>query len=215
MARKTAEDLRNLVKYVRDKSFLYESREEKGRNWHDYDNAQVNEIADVLDTIRDVVDMASSRIPEKKKGPGRSSVPSSDIVKVMLMQMYFVMPNRVARGFLRLFMEKLGITSEFSYKTIERGYDPERTEKILDEVLKTINEAGNSEEKVFSTDGTGDPGTMKVNYETRRSQQRIEKDKNKDLRESDAFPHTRGKHDFQYSSFSAGVNTKIISFFYH
>jgi len=77
-----------------------------------------------------------------------------------------------------------------------------------------MNEAGNSEEKVFSTDGTGDPGTMKVNYETRRSQQRIEKDKNKDLRESDAFPHTRGKHDFQYSSFSAGVNTKVISGFY-
>jgi hypothetical protein len=57
MARKTAEDLRNLVKSVRDKSYPYERREEKGRNWHDYDNAQVNEIADVLDTIRDAVDM--------------------------------------------------------------------------------------------------------------------------------------------------------------
>lgn len=206
MAKRTAEDLRNLVKSVRDKSYPYERSGEKNMNWHNYDNAQVNEIADVLDTIRDVVDMASSRIPEEKKGPGRPSVPSSDIVKVMLMQAYFGMPNRVAQGFLRLFMEKLRISSEFSYKTIERGYDPERTEEIM-------NEAGNSEEKVFSTDGTGDPGTMKVNYETRRSQQRIEKDKNKDLRESDAFPHTRGKHDFQYSSFSAGVNTKIISFF--
>jgi transposase len=130
----------------------------------------------------------------------------------MLMQTYFGMPNRIAQGFLRLFMEKLGISSEFSYKTIERGYDPERTEKILDEVLKLMNEAGNSEEKVFSTDGTGDPSTMKVNYETKRSQQRIEKDKNKDLKEPDAFPHTGGKHDFQYSSF--GVNTKIISGFY-
>ncbi len=28
---------------------------------------------------------------------------------------------------------------------------------------------------------------------------------------SDSFPHTEGKHDFQYSSFSAGVHTKIIS----
>ena len=76
-----------------------------------------------------------------------------------------------------------------------------------------MNEARVSEEKVFSTDGTGDPSTMKVNYETRGRQQRIEKDKNKDLKEYDAFPHTMGKHDFQYSSFSAGVNTKIISFF--
>lgn len=107
----------------------------------------------------------------------------------MLMQAYFGMPNRIAQGFLRLFSEKLGISSEFSYKTIERGYDPERTKKILDEVLKIMNESGNSEENVFSTDGTGDPSTMKVNYESRRSQQRIDKEKNRDMK-SDAFPHT-------------------------
>ena len=76
-----------------------------------------------------------------------------------------------------------------------------------------MNETGNSEVKVFSTDGKGDPSTMKVNYETRGRQQRIEKDKNKYPKEYDAFPHTMGKNDFQYTSFSAGVNTKIISFF--
>jgi hypothetical protein len=73
-----------------------------------------------------------------------------------------------------------------------------------------MNDAGNSEEKIFSTDGTGDSSIMKVNYESRRSQQRIDKEKNKDMK-SDAFPHTEGKHDFQYSSFSAGVHAKIIS----
>ena len=124
------------------------------------------------------------------------------------------MPNRIAEGFLRLFGEKLGISSEFSYKTIERGYDPERTEKILDEVLRIMNEAGNPLEKIFSTDGTGDPNTMKVNYESKRSQQRNEKEKSKDGKESDAFPYTKGKHDFQYSSFSTGVHTKIISGLY-
>ena len=211
MAMKTAEDLRNLVKSVRDKTFPYEKREEKNRNWHQYDQAQVNEIADVLETIRDVVNIAASRIPEKKKGPGRPPVPSQDILKVMLMQAYFGMPNRIAEGFLRLFGEKLGISSEFSYKTIERGYDPERTEKILDGVLRIMNEAGNPLENIFSTDGTGDPNTMKVNYESKRSQQRMEKEKNKDGKESDAFPYTKGKHDFQYSSFSTGVHTKIIS----
>jgi transposase len=94
---------------------------------------------------------------------------------VMLMQAYFGMPNRIAEGFLRLFGEKLGISSEFSYKTIERGYDPERSKKLLDEVLRIMNESGNPMEKVFSIDGTGDPNIMKVNYESKRSQQRIEK----------------------------------------
>ena len=173
----------------------------------------MNEIADLLETIRDIVNIAASRIPEKKRGSGRPPVPAQDIVKVMLMQAYFGMPNRIAHGFLRLFGEKLDISSEFSYKTIERGYDTERTKKILDEDLKIMNETGNPLEKIFSTDGTGDPTTMKVNYESKRSQQRIEKEKNKDMK-SDAFPHTRGKHYFQYSSFSAGIHTKIISGFY-
>jgi transposase len=52
---------------------------------------------------------------------------------------------------------------------------------------------------------------MKVNYESKRSQQRIEKEKNKGIKESDAFPHTIGKRDFQYSSFLVGIHTKIIS----
>ncbi len=63
------------------------------------------------------------------------------------------------------------------YKTIERGYDPERTKKVLDGVLRIMIETGNPLEKIFSTDGTGDLATMKVNYESKRSQQRIEKNK--------------------------------------
>jgi hypothetical protein len=42
-------------------------------------------------------------------------------VKVMLIQVYFGMPNRFVQRFLLLFGEKLGISSEFSHKIIERG----------------------------------------------------------------------------------------------
>jgi len=123
-SRKSVEDLRELIKSVRNRGFTYEGREEKERNWSSYDQAQINEIAEILETIRDIVDEASSRIETKKRGPGRPAVQHSDIVKVMLMQAYFGMPNRVAQGFMRLFGEKMGIATRFSYKTIERGYDP-------------------------------------------------------------------------------------------
>ena len=63
-------NLRNLVKSVSDKSFPYEKREEKNRNLHNYDLARVNEIADVLETIRDIVNISASRIPEKKRDRG-------------------------------------------------------------------------------------------------------------------------------------------------
>ena len=75
-----------------------------------------------------------------------------------------------------------------------------------------MNETGNLLENIFFTDGTGDPDTTKVNYESKRSQQRIEK-KDKDM-DSGAFPHAEGKHYFQHSSFSGGVNIKILSGLY-
>ena len=174
--------------------FPYDRREERERTWHDYDRAQVNEVADVLKTITVIVDIAASRMPEKKGGPGRPHVPYQDIVKIMLMQGYFGMSNRITEGFFRLFGEKLCISSEFSYKTIERGYDPERTKKILDEVLRIMNETGNPREWIFSIDGTGDLSTMKVSSELRRSQRSIQN--SKDKKESDAFPLAEGKHDF-------------------
>ena len=80
------------------------------RNWSDYENAQVNEIADILETIRYVVDMAASNLPERKRTAGKLSVSASYLVKVRLMQAYFGMPNRVAQVFLRLFGERLGIS---------------------------------------------------------------------------------------------------------
>jgi hypothetical protein len=85
MTRIKADDLRDLIKSIRDGSYQYEKRETKEINWSSYDRAQINEIADVLETIRDVVNLASSRIKEKRAGPGRPSVPESDIVKVLLM----------------------------------------------------------------------------------------------------------------------------------
>ena len=87
--RKSVEDLQYLIKSVRDRGFPYEGRGEKDRNWSSYDQAQINEIAEILETIRDVVDEASSRMDAKKRGPGRHAVPHSDVVKVMLMQAYF------------------------------------------------------------------------------------------------------------------------------
>jgi transposase len=56
-------------------------------------------------------------------------------VKVQLIESYFGVSDRVAEGFLRLFREKLGVTLNFSYKTIERGYDPERSKELLEEVF--------------------------------------------------------------------------------
>jgi transposase len=107
------------------------------------------------------VDEACARIarlsPETKTGPGRSTVPSCDLAKVLMLQSYFGVSNRVTAGLVHVFGEKLHISSEFSYKTIERGYDPSRVTSILEEVFCITNEMGNSGESTFAADAAA-PG---------------------------------------------------------
>jgi transposase len=210
----TTKKLQETISQIRKGNFPYKTKEPKKIDFTKYNTAQINEIADVLETIRDIVDKAYGRLQHTsivQKGPGRPSISMKDVVKVQLMESYFGVSDRVSQGFLRLFREKLGIASDFSYKTIERGYDPERSEELLEEILKITNELGNSNEKKFSIDGTGDPCSMKVNYESKRSQQRREKESKTRNEASDLFPGK--KRDFQYSVFSIGTTTKIIGGF--
>lgn len=62
---------------------------------------------------------------------------------------------------------KNDISFDFSYKTIERNYDPKRSRELLEEIFKITNEIDNANEKEFNIDDTEDPCTIKVNYESK------------------------------------------------
>jgi transposase len=203
-----------------------------------YDRAQINEATFYLENIRDLVDEAYRRImdrtPPKKRGPGRPPVNPADIAKVLMTQTYFEAPNRVAQGLLDLFREKLGITRSFSYKTIERGYDRDEVNEILDEVTRIMNESAEGIEYTFSFDGTGFSSNNKENYAAKRQAQNAKKgkkkvaqtnekgqDKGKDQHKdnekkevpNDSFPKsgTKSKRGFTYSVISVGVHTKLVA----
>jgi hypothetical protein len=205
------QNLRQTILNIRTHSFSYKQKEPNKVDFTKYNIAQINEITDVLESIQDTVDHADRRIQQRTvplRGPGRPRVPAKDVLKVQLMETYFGVSDRVSEGFFNLFREKLGIPSEFCYKTIERGYDPERSKELIDEVLKITNEIGNANESDFSIDGTGDPCNMKVNYESKRAEQHRAKSAKTSKEPSDIFPGKR--HDFQYSVFTVGRSTKII-----
>jgi len=69
------EELRKIIKNIRDGTFEYKSKEPIKTNWRQYDRAQIYEMANYLDNIRDLVDEAYKRIKERtppgKRGPGR------------------------------------------------------------------------------------------------------------------------------------------------
>jgi transposase len=229
--RHTTEELRELAKSVRSGTFHYDGRPKKSLNWASYNEAQVNEMADTLNLIKRFVDRASARIPERPRSRGRPpSFPARDVAKALLLQTYFGVSDRVAAGLVRLFKEKLGIANEFSYKTIERGYDPSPVSEILREVFRLTNEHGNSKETTFSVDGTGEPTSSKVNYESVRSEQRSrethnddEDDDQKSADDGDDDVTTAAassslfawssRHEFQLTVSSVGVHTKMYAGF--
>ena len=169
------DEFKALIKKIRSNEYDYDHREPAKTNWSKYDEAQIHEISDYLDNTRKLVDEANKRInkrnPPVKRGRGRPPVDPGDIAKVLLLQEFFGVSNRIAEGFLHLFAEKLGISRTFSYKTIERGYDREAVDQILNEVIKITNEAVRGKETTFSFDGTGFSNSTKVNYAQKRQAQ--------------------------------------------
>jgi transposase len=207
--RRTTDELRELVKSVRSGAFHYDGRPRKSLDWASYNEAQLNEVNDMLNLIKRFVNIASARIPERPRrgGRGRPPFPARDVAKALLLQSYFGVSDRVAAGLVRLFKEKLGISNEFSYKTIERGYDPGPVAEMLQEVFRLTNELGNANETTFSVDGTGEPTSSKVNYEFMRSEQR----KNDGDSSSAHALEWPSRKDFQYTVSSVGVHTKLVA----
>jgi transposase len=215
--RRTTDELRDLVKSVRSGEFEYDERPRRSLDWSSYDEAQAYELADMLYTITKLVDEAVNRLPAEgleKRGRGRPPTHSPrDVAKVLLMQSYFGVSNRVAAGLALVFKEKLRLSDTFSYKTIERGYDPGPVTRILQVVFRLTNEYGNANEDTFSFDGTGEPTSTKVNYESVRSeQQKRDDDEGPTAAAAGTWPASSpsSKHSFQYSESSVGVHTKIF-----
>jgi transposase len=212
------DELRAIIKSVRDGSFNYKNKDKAETNWAKYDYAQIREMADYLDNLRDLVNEADKRIQSetkpKKRRPGRPETNPADIVKTLFLQTYTGSPNRVAEGLLLLFREKLDISQHFTYKTIERGYDRNTVNKIMDEVVTITNECVKNEEKTGSFDGTGLSASNKENYAAKRQKQNSKKNQKKSNNEShDSFPTSdvSPKMGFSYCVMGIGVKYKLIS----
>jgi len=207
------EFIRKIVSQVRAHEYPYEKRPPEKVSWSTYDIAQCNEIADVLELIRTLVDSAEEKIesrrPPSKPSPGRPPVAAVDVAKVLLAQSYFDVSNRVAEGLICLFWRNLGLRERFSYKTIERGYDRHAVDELLDEVFTLTNAPVQGLEKVFSIDGSGTPTHVRQNYAEERDRQRREGKTEGRSGGSAAFP--RSRHDFVYSVSMVGTRFKLVS----
>ena len=208
------EFLRKILDQVRNNNYPYDGREKPETDWSNYDAAQCREIIDVINMIREIVDEAASRIASRKlpepSGPGRPPNEPADVAKVLMLQSYFGVPNRPAEGLHILFSDRLGIRNSFSYKTIERGYDRQGVDELLDEVFRLTNEQIDGLETTFSVDGSGSSASNKQNYRLSRQNQR---NKNSSKSEPGEWPKEAcsGMKDYQYHLAIIGVHTKMFA----
>jgi transposase len=210
------EFLRKIVDLIREKDFPYDKRPEKSVSWSEYDTAQCCEAADVLELIREVVDTADvsirARKPPEKPTPGRPPTNPADVAKALLAQSYFGASNRETEGLLILFYRNLGIERAFSYKTVERGYDHEAVNEILDEVFALTNAPVKGLEDVFSIDGSGTPTRMRQNYAHDRERQQKERSKKGADKDADADAFPKGFHDYVYTVAVIGTRYKLFAY---
>lgn len=136
-------------------------------DWWAYDQAQIHEACDVLDSIRIGVDqvcvdlwpyLARSRGRGRPKRPGRAA----DLAKAVLLQQYLGDSDRRLVGSLSLFSEKLGMGCLPSYKDVERAYgDPDVAVVLLAFFDLTVGAVRDVRD--FAIDGTGLSTSIKDN----------------------------------------------------
>jgi transposase len=153
----------------RERGF-YKRKKPCTRDWSAYDQAQIHEACDVLDSIRLVVDQACLDMApylERSRGPGRPADAGgkADLAKAVLVQQYMALANRRLEGCLRLFSEKLGLLGCVGYKGVERAYgDPDVAVILLAFFDLTLQ--GVRDESVFAVDSTGLSTSIKDNWES-------------------------------------------------
>ena len=162
--------LARIIAQIRDRTFPYEPREDKLRDWSSYDEAQVNELDDVLNLIRRSVDQVP-RLPEvKHRNRGRPPEHDEhDLAKIVLLQQYFGASNRVMEGYSRVFLEKLRLSRSVPYKAIERAYDDPRVKRVLDDVFALTQQPERGRVTGMTVDGSGLPESVKQNWERDKS----------------------------------------------
>ena len=116
-SKKQGEELRGIIKNIRDGTFEYESKGQVLTNWAQYDQAQIHEMANYLDDIRDLVEEADKRIKDRmsprKRGPGRPPTDPADVAKALLLQTYVDSSNRLAEGFFASIPGEIGHRPSF------------------------------------------------------------------------------------------------------
>jgi len=157
-------EFHQLVPKLREKGF-YPSQEQREINWPIYNKNEIDNIIEVLDFIRNIVD--TIELPSIDGKTGRPLTNPRSLAKAILLCEELHLDERNAQGWLNILGPRIGITEHLDDRVI--GDASTKPEVIY--ILKKVFEKTKSSNGTLAGDGTGLERTRKQNYESTKKKE--------------------------------------------
>lgn len=148
-----------MVPLLREEGF-YEHQPMRKIYWPEYNEAQIREVTETLDFIREQVD--SCKYFELKRKVGRPLTDPKILAKAILISEAFDFRERESQGWINILGPYVEIHQEIDERVIGDGYN--RPEVLY--LLKQVFEKSKTSDGILAGDGTGLETTRKQNYES-------------------------------------------------
>ena len=153
------EEFRAMVPLLREEDF-YEHEPIRKIHWPEYNEAQIKEVTETLDFIREQVDCC--KYLEVKGKVGRPLTDPKILAKAILIAEAFGFRERESQGWIKILGSCVGIHQELDERVIGDAYD--HPEVLF--ILKQVFEKSKTSDGKLAGDGTGLETTRKQNYES-------------------------------------------------
>jgi len=150
-----------MVPLLREKEF-YVSEPQRKIHWPEYNEAQIREVTESLDFIREQVDCCAYLNIKGKVG--RPLTDPKQLAKAILISEAFGFKERESQGWIKILGSYVGIQKEIDDRVIGDAYN--NPEVIF--ILKQVFENSKTSDGKNSGDGTGLETSRKQNYETNK-----------------------------------------------
>lgn len=148
-----------MVPSLREKDF-YEHEPIRKIHWPEYNEAQIREVIEALEFIREQVDCC--KYLEVKGKVGRPLTDPKNLAKAILIAEAFDFKERESQGWIKILGPYVGIEKEIDERVIGDAYN--HPEVLF--MLKQVFENSKTSDGKNSGDGTGLETSRKQNYET-------------------------------------------------
>lgn len=151
-------EFRQMVPLLREKEF-YEPEKPRETSWPEYNFSQIVEARELLDFIKEQVDLCS--LPDQKSKVGRPLTNPKSLAKAVLINEALGFTERISQGWFSILGPYVGTYEEIDDRVIGEAYDRIEVARILRQIFKNTK----SSDGILAGDGSGLEKSRKENYE--------------------------------------------------